>query len=72
MLCVLGTETLAPTPDGHEHGKQDRPLVVDHVSDLEKIKGERDGAAGCRGCGTSGSGERLSGPLATLLSLGVG
>lgn len=34
---------MTPTPDGHEHGKYNCPLVVNHVSDLEKIKEERDG-----------------------------
>lgn len=44
--CVLGTQTLSPTPDGHEHGKQNCPFVVNHVSDLEKMEEECDGAGG--------------------------
>lgn len=42
-LCILGTETLTPTPDCHEHGKHNCPFVVNHVSDLEKIGEEHDG-----------------------------
>lgn len=54
LRCALGTKLQAPTPDGHEHGKQDCPLVVDHVGDLGKSQEHGDG---CRGWGTSGLGE---------------
>lgn len=69
-LCAFGTETWTPTPDRHEHGKQNRPLVVDHVGDLEKVKEERDGggrAQGPRHLGVWGEASVLSGPLATLV-----
>lgn len=67
---MLGTKTLTPTPDRHEHGKQNRPLVVNHVSDLEKIKEERDGSSRVQGLlhlRVWGEASVLSSPLATLV-----
>lgn len=67
---MLGTKTLTPTPDRHEHGKQNRPLVVNHVSDLEKIKEERDGSSRVQGLWhlrVWGEASVLSSPLATLV-----
>ena len=67
---MLGTKTLTPTPDRHEHGKQNRPLVVNHVSDLEKIKEERDGGSEVQGLWhlrVWGEASAVSGPLATLV-----
>lgn len=61
---------LTPTPDCHEHGKQNCPLVVNHVGDLEKIKEERDRGSGVQGLwhlGVWGEASVLSSPPATLV-----